>query len=512
MIVHNTDEALIYQGDCLDVLRTFPANVVDTVITDPPYGLEFMGKGWDKGVPGPAYWAEALRVIKPGGTLLAFGGTRTYHRLACAIEDAGWEIVDCIMWLYGSGFPKSLDISKAIDKAAGVEREVVGQGPNANRRPNPIRTGSTFSDDTCVWGQGDPITAPATPAAQLWNGYGTALKPAWEPIIMARAPREGTYAANALAWGVAGLNVDGARIPAAAGDREDYGLDNGAPAGMGYGGRGGGRTPYRRPADGRWPANLILDEAAGALLDEQSGERGGGAGQSTRGQRTKGEGWASIPKNVNTWKGQRENIGYRDKGGASRFFYCAKASKAEQNAVQGRWPANLILDEAAGALLDEQSGIKPSRWGKAPESDDPRDENRSSYGKGIKGGTPRFDSGGASRFFYCAKASKAERNAGLDARTPEIVNDGRETSIDNPYQRGDTLRRNTHPTVKPLALMRYLAKLTKTPTGGVVLDPFAGSGSTLIGAVLEGRRAIGIELEEEYAKICAARVDHHKNT
>ena len=166
----------LFQGDSLDVLPSLPANSVDTVITDPPYGLEFMGKEWDHGVPGIPFWTEALRVAKPGAMLLAFGGTRTHHRLMCAIEDAGWEIRDCMMWLYGSGFPKSHNIGKAIDKAVGAEREVVvGQRWEANRRPS--------TQDSIDYGKYAPddglIRAPATPAAALWDGWGTALKPAW---------------------------------------------------------------------------------------------------------------------------------------------------------------------------------------------------------------------------------------------------------------------------------------------------------------------------------------------
>jgi hypothetical protein len=183
----------LFCGDCLDVMATMEDNSIDSVITDPPYGLEFMGKGWDHGVPGALYWQECLRVAKPGAALLAFGGTRTHHRLMCAIEDAGWEIRDCLMWLYGSGFPKSHDISKAIDKAAGAEREVVGEycmptdsdAGNAGKPTIDRGNGGNFTAGGNVH-----ITAPATDAAALWHGWGTALKPAWEPIILAMKPRE----------------------------------------------------------------------------------------------------------------------------------------------------------------------------------------------------------------------------------------------------------------------------------------------------------------------------------
>ncbi|HUU96831.1 MAG TPA: site-specific DNA-methyltransferase, partial [Phycisphaerae bacterium] len=198
-------------GDCLERIAEMPADSVDAIVTDPPYGLSFMGKGWDHGVPGEPFWAEALRVAKPGAPLLAFGGTRTHHRLMCAIEDAGWEIRDCLMWLYGSGFPKSLDVSKAIDAAAGAEREVVGRSARhvsgkADQRTEGLRGTSTFQESV---GMGQFLTAPATDLARRWHGYGTALKPAWEPIILARKPLAGTVAANVQQYGTGGLNIDG---------------------------------------------------------------------------------------------------------------------------------------------------------------------------------------------------------------------------------------------------------------------------------------------------------------
>ena len=234
--------ATLHHGDCREVMASMPEASVDAIVCDPPYGLEFMGKGWDHGVPGVPFWIEALRVLKPGGHLLAFGGTRTSHRLTCAIEDAGFEVRDCLMWLYGSGFPKSLDVSKAIDKA---------------------------------WGDGITDTAPATEAAQTWEGWGTALKPAWEPIIMARKPLIGTVAANVLEHGTGAINVDASRI----GTSDD--LNGGAYAKDGkerHDGTGswrykreGGAGEYEQP-QGRWPANVLLDPEAAAMLDEQSGE------------------------------------------------------------------------------------------------------------------------------------------------------------------------------------------------------------------------------------------------
>jgi len=248
-----TTDVELYHDDCLNVMGEMLENSVDSIVTDPPYGLKFMGKEWDHGVPGVPFWKAALRVAKPGAMLLAFGGTRTWHRLACAIEDAGWLIRDTVMYVYGQGFPKSHDISKAIDKVAGAEREVVGA--NVNYRPVSGRLGylgqSTFRQTD---GMSD-ITAPATPDAQLWDGWGTALKPAYEPIIMAMAPLDGTFAHNALEWGVAGLNVDGCRVPT------DEAVACHGRTSHFSGGNGDGIPPMTRSvysSKGRWPANLVL--------------------------------------------------------------------------------------------------------------------------------------------------------------------------------------------------------------------------------------------------------------
>src|SRR5690606_12936214 len=386
----------LYEGDCLEVMRELPDNSVDAVVTDPPYGLEFMGKEWDKlAVPKPGNlggfadgnkpsferarrhlpamqewhyrWAvEALRVLKPGGHLLAFGGTRTYHRLTCAIEDAGFEVRDCLMWLYGSGFPKSLDVSKAIDKELGAEREVVAI--KKKTQSYGYEGNNVYGGDKDRGGIQE-ITAPATPEAKQWEGWGTALKPAVEPIELARKPlSEATVAENVLRWGTGGLNIDGCRIG------------------------NGGQWKWEKP---------------------------------------RGHGWT----------------GFRDAG---------KGTAYGPN-TQGRFPANILLDEEAAALLDEQSGYSKS-------SDRPRHNNEFksvAKGRDLPHTTYGYaDEGGASRFFYVAKASRSERTMGGKVE-------------------------NNHPTVKPIKLMRYLCRLI-TPPGGTVLDPFAGSGTTLLAAVQEG--------------------------
>lgn len=382
---------IIHHGDCLDVMKTMPTNSIDSIITDPPYALEFMGKGWDKVLPSIDIWKEALRVAKPGAILMAFGGSRTYHRLTCSIEDAGWEIRDCMMWMYGSGFPKSYNISKGIDKAVDAEREILFSYKREGRN-NGI-----LGDKTIITRN---ITVPATDDAKLWEGWGTVLKPAYEPIVIAMKPLDGTFVNNALTHGVAGLNIDGGRVEPAT--KDDYG---------------------RSAANAKGTVNAHDGfEGKSFKIKERSGD------------------YASS---------------------------------------QGRFPANVVLDKEAGALLDEQSGVLTSGKLKGSEYIEGH-KGKEVYGQynGFEFKGSPSNSGGASRFFYCAKASKSERNAGL----PEGM-------------------KNTHPTVKPQKLMEYLCTLTKTPTGGIVLDPFCGSGSTLKAAKKVGREYIGIDIDDcEIAK------------
>ena len=264
-------KASLYEGDCRLVSPRL--GLFDSVVTDPPYGLSFMGKGWDHGVPGAEFWEIIKDSCKPGAMLLAFGGTRTFHRLAVAIEDAGWEIRDCIMWVYGSGFPKSLDISKAIDKEAGAEREAVGAGKRSTNAFNDrLQKTSGYRPRQYQQNAGEPydITAPATDAAKPWNGYGTALKPAYEPIIVAMKPLDGTFAHNAQTHGVAGINVDGCRIGTA--ERPVMVRTSTVVSASSMSGKSTGATSNGDTTNlGRFPANLILDEDAGELLDLQSG-------------------------------------------------------------------------------------------------------------------------------------------------------------------------------------------------------------------------------------------------
>jgi len=284
-----SDRWTLHVGDCRDVMRAMEPESIDSIVSDPPYGLSFMGKGWDHGVPGVEFWAEAFRVAKPGAHLLAFGGTRTYHRLACAVEDAGWEVRDCLGWMYGSGFPKSHDVSKAIDRETGAQREVVGSKlgqPGYSLAQHKGR--DVYAGDWTNPAAECAITAPATDSARQWQGWGTALKPAWEPIILARKPLRGTVAANVLEYGTGAINVDGCRIEA----EENLTRLQSKTALFSQELR-----PWKDRIDtsdlkilgstiGRWPANFIHDgseEVAGLL------------------------------------------------GDAARFFYCPKASKRDRD-------------------------------------------------------------------------------------------------------------------------------------------------------------------------------------
>ena len=325
--------ATLWQGDCLAVMPTLAADSLDAIVTDPPYGLSFMGKDWDHGIPGPAFWVEALRVAKPGAHLIAFGGSRTFHRLVCAIEDAGWEVRDVLMWVYGSGFPKSLDVSKALDKREGAKREVIGQkwadkypnGPGGNsfsvhQSPDGSRTAGNTME-----------TAPATDAARQWAGWGTALKPAYEPILLARKPLAGTVAGNVLAHGTGAINVDGCRIetddgnpawnyPKGPKERTGSGTWNDTNSGF-----KSIETEYKAPAAGRFPANFIHDgspEVVALFPETTSGSHKEGAKITING----GKGYAG---GVGAITLDRDYIG--DSGSAARFFYTAKASKDDRD-------------------------------------------------------------------------------------------------------------------------------------------------------------------------------------
>jgi len=380
----------IHIGSNLDVLPTLPDNSVDSIVTDPPYELGFMGKSWDS--TGIAYnvtlWRECFRVLKPGGHLLAFSGSRTYHRMTCAIEDAGFEVRDQIMWVYGSGFPKSHNISKAFDKDAGAEREVIGEKGGRYATPKQdFRGGKLHSASGVGSAVFNEITAPATDEAKQWDGWGTALKPAHEPICVARKPLDGTVVDNVRKWGVGGLNIDGCRV-----GTED----------------------------------------------------------------------TTTRKNSSSSSYMTGNIGEVQPVGD---YYQTGSNK-------GRFPANLIHD-GSQQVLDLFPG----------------DKDKSS-----------------ARFFYCPKASKADRDDGCEGFEEKELKAYSDFSGTPEHSKKENVqRRNIHPTVKPTELMAYLCRLV-TPPGGTILDPFTGSGSTGRAAVSQCFNFIGIELSPEYAAIAEARI------
>jgi site-specific DNA-methyltransferase (adenine-specific) len=320
----------ILHGNNLDILPTLADNSIDSIVTDPPYELGFMGKKWDSS--GIAYsvelWQQCLRVLKPGGHLLAFSGSRTYHRMVVSIEDAGFEIRDMISWISNKTFPKSLNIGKAIDKAAGAEREVIGKH-SAPAGKSPVMTGSRTVTEAGFWARGDTdvdITAPATDEAKQWDGWGTALKPTVEPIVMARKPIEGTVANNVLTYGTGGLNIDGSRIKAH-GDNLNGGKRGGTDNEV-YAKGLGNSSGKSSELDGRWPANLIIDQDTAELLDEQTSHlHAAGNKKDTADGLDKGYESSSFEM---SYKG-RANRTHNDSGGASRFFYVAKASKRDRN-------------------------------------------------------------------------------------------------------------------------------------------------------------------------------------
>lgn len=378
----------VIHGDVLEVLADRMDEEFTAVFCDPPYGYDFMQKDWDHGVPGVSCWSEILRMSVPGALLLAFGGTRTYHRLTCAIEDSGYQIFDCLMWLHGQGFPKSNDISKSIDKAAGAERKVVGKHLGV---PG-LSTIKGWNDGPWSRGEAGNITAPATPDATTWSGYGTSLKPAWEPCVVARKPREGTYAQCAVAHGSGALWIDG------------------------------GRLPY-------------VNEAVPDLAHWKK-TSGGWKNTSTKG----------VVPNDNS---------------------------------KGRWPANLVINHEAATMIGEQ----------------------------------------AERFFYCTKPAAGEKDAGLDGfywRVDESVAFGYVPVTFTEWQLLDEKKRaigNVHPTVKPIDLCRYYAKLIRPPESylddAVLCVPFSGTGSEIIGAMLAGwKNIVGVDNSEHSCEIARARIEN----
>lgn len=643
----------VLHGNNLDLLAAVRDNFAHAVVTDPPYGLGFMGKDWDAALPDPRTWSECLRVLRPGGHLVAFGAPRLVHRLTCQIEDAGFEIRDQLLWVFGSGFPKSLDVSKAIDAAAGAEREVVGFDASAIARQNKQPTNDTQCAKSNPQSVG-VITAPATPAARQWSGWGTALKPSYEPIVWAQkrldvVPLDAiinsvTTELEAFLWSIAparfvelcfrssqrGSNAEafgGARWLAAvlagasstsqsdatatfnspeeastflsiaslwsdilgvnfsqrstfttstsasmttglktlrclisvitpASTIQDAAVTAGrwwtaasAESALSERAHGPKGTPSRSAHEAvsfriaREVLNTIVstveesfphlqvtpDCSAGPLATMRIAERLSPAYEPIVLARKPLDGtvaqtvqrWGTGAINIDGCRVETDESTLRPNG-AIGYGSTKEQGEGIGGSAAGRWPANLILDEDAGAMLDAQSGVRRSA-GDYPSDAERGSDNATSFGG--RPGKPYADSGGASRFFkqadfgeadrfmYCPKASRSEREAGLDHLPTRVVDPSREEDAaarDNPRTgagRSGEARRNHHATVKPIDLMRWLVRLV-TPPGGMVLEPFAGSGTTPAACALEDVDCLAMELDADYVEIARARVAH----
>ena len=504
-------------GDNMESLKKLPDNSVDSIVTDPPYALTsirkrfgkegsapaqygtdgafqraskgFMGKEWDAEVPTVEFWREVYRVLKPGGHILSFGGTRTYHRMVVNIEDAGFEIRDQIMWLYGSGFPKSHNIGKAVDKLEGNDREVVGDNPNHRKTAGLLELG--FQDGK--------ESSTLTKGQSQWEGWGTALKPANEPICVARKPlSEKSVAENVLKWGTGGINIDGCRVkfddkdtnPATNplyrhqnADKYKQVTDHGQKEGVNVAFTNSMNPPSE---EGRFPANIILECLCDEVIKGEKGEPFLYKGKEYNNKELEGG------RSVDFMKGSKAEApnNYNDKGDIHTNPMCPCYLMDEQS-------GNL---KSTGAIRKKDTETEPTSW----------DMNKK---VGNNSNPYAGQSGGASRFFYQAKVSKAERNMGLDEFEEVKIKTNISGLDDKPREDGSIRetpsKKNTHPTVKPVSLMAYLCRLV-TPPNGIVLDPFMGSGSTGIAARLEGFRFIGMEMDKEYFKIASARIENHE--
>jgi DNA modification methylase len=450
----------IFQGDCLDVMKALPDDSIDGVITDCPYGLSkepditevlthwlagdvyehngsgFMNKSWDSFIPGPEYWKELYRIMKPGAFALIFSGTRTWDLMGIALRLGGFSIKDTVSWLYSSGFPKSMDVSKKIDQKLGLEREVIGKqkhptlsdtSSDIRQEQNQFHAGNSLKDE---W----DVTAPASEKAKLWSGYGTALKPAWEPIIIAQKPLDGTYANNILKHGVGALNIDACRISSRdleGAKREHHGK---VYEGVAEGYKRLNKSSYTHKTDwypnksGRFPSNLILQHSPNCT------ESDGGCTE-------------NCPIHL-----------LRDQSGIT------KSGKMEPHHKR-RTPRM-----GHGGIYGDDAGDPESAFKGKSSGGDSGYADR--FFLNLEGEEP------PTRFFYCGKASKKERR---------------------PY--------NNHPTCKPLKLLEYLIKLITPPKPGILLDPFMGSGSTLIACKNLGVPFIGIDMIPEYVEIAKRRLN-----
>jgi site-specific DNA-methyltransferase (adenine-specific) len=468
-------------GDCIDILKTLPDNSVDSIVTDPPYHLTstkgdkkgFMGKDWDGGDIAfrTDVWEECLRVLKPGGHLLSFGGSRTYHRMAVAIEDAGFEIRDQIMWIYGQGFPKSHNIGKAIDKIEGNQREVGKSKGTFVSSGGQLNGENTRTERFITKGNSD------------YEGWGSSLKPAHEPICMARKPlSEKSIAENVLKHGTGGINIDGSRIGYSIEDKDNINFDRPRLREGSFDESYNGDWSFKNPdvkeynTEGRFPANIMFECICDELID----------GKEIKGNENYN--WNNTDTESNTF--------------TNRGTYTPRTET----------PKIHTNPNCPCYMLDQQSGIK--EYNKGRKEGNYKGGHRKEYVGTIDNDIEKkvegqffSDKGGASRFFYCPKVSKKERDMNMNGeeKPTRKWRDDKGMKLTGSGNPRNETGKNTHPTVKPIALMEYLIKLV-TPKGGVVLEPFMGSGSTGIAAKNLGMSFIGIEREQEYFDIATQRI------
>lgn len=538
----------VYIGNNLDILKTFPDNSIDSVVTDPPYGLGkepdaievlqswittgyhevkgkgFMGKEWDAFVPQPNFWKEIYRVLKPGGYVLSFAGTRTYDWMVMGVRLAGFEIRDMIAWLYGSGFPKSMNVSKAIEstilngssnkkdfsKLDGERLERGNWGITKLTKEQGFR-GKDYTHETKQVDRLGKLD-PKTKEAKQWDGWGTALKPALEPIVMARKPLDGTVAQNVLKHGVGGINIDESRVP----------FGNETDNRVGTDVKRGDSKKYKYSKDDLEIIKELDDDLDFVWTEETD-------------QFKDLDEFYDFLDDYHFYKPRENTIldfdifdyevvilhsekkkvvplieTFKNKLNSNSMF--GVSDKGVQMYEQdGRFPANVIhdgSDEVVSLFPHTESGKMTSQHQRNTDG-----SPNGIYGKFDKEhplSETYGDSGSAARFFYAAKASQEERNFGLYDFEDDIITDGRTKPIDNAFNRGETKRKNIHPTVKPIELMRYLVRLV-TPKDGICLDPYLGSGTTAIACEMEKFSWIGIELMPEYAEIAKARIDAVKD-
>ena len=493
-----SNKITLHNGDSAKVLKQYPDNHFDSIVTDPPYGIEFLSKEWDKNTGPIEVWRECLRVLKPGGHILAFSAARTYHRLATNLEDIGFEIRDQLQWIYGSGFPKGQDMGKLIEKREGKKVDLQWNGDVYNTDKKVVSFKKSASGQKCNFCGKDKVFAQngsckdsrcdggVYKADNEWSGWKTGLKPAHEPIVMARKPFKGSTVDNVLKHGTGAINIDDTRVPANDLPGPEHYSSKSATGGLN--GEIWNKNQTEGSIDvegitssqtlGRYPSNVIFSEEEAKVLDEKTGIIKAVGGKVSDGDKNwNPESWKPVIAKVGSSTNQYVNEPPR---GASKYFYCPKVSRKERHIgydLDG-------IHTNGGLMFNPETGKA-----KAIEQQEQYD-----------------------KYFYCPKVSRKERNVGYDLKDiPTYSEEKRAEGIDPnkpnvpEYYKKEKVAGNNHPTVKPVALMKYLVTLV-TPKGGKVLDPFNGSGSTGMAVKEFGGEYTGIDLDPNYIEIAHRRI------